>query len=482
MLSRRQILEESDSETYEELMLKARMDFKYFCENILKYNNDGKQIIIKPFHEEWVNMFINNKLSCIAACRGSGKTSVLSVYFPLWRMLFHKYEKFLVISNNLQNSKYLLSQVRNYIEGNEILGVLKPTTQNLSWTKTLLNTSTGCSMRCKPFSNSVRTLHVNWAILDEVSLYQDVHLYNSAVSPTIKRLGGHLIGIGTPLTLVDLLQKFKENPKFVYKEYPAIGKNGEPLFPEGLPLSMLEEAKEEMGVADFNREYLLKIVADETSPIPLTNIVKCFDPEKSFVDHIDNQNKERKIFIGADFAISPVGDWTVFTVVEKKQDTFEVLKIERMRGVYWKEQIGKLYDLNQKFQPIKILADASNFGVTFVSEMQAKGMPVTGFVFAPKNKKEIYSNMINLINSGAVTIPRNQEDANTVSITDQLIKELSHIIIDKKSSFNNYVSVAKHDDCVDSLALALHAGTTYSSGVRYIASHKRMKLPASKYN
>ena len=472
MMLRDEILEESGVDSVEELMFNARMDFKFFCEKILKLNNDNKPIIIKKFHEEWVDAFLRNKRSLIAACRGSGKTSILSIYFPLWRMLYHKQEKFLVVSNNLDNSKYLLGQVRNYIEDNEILNVLKPLSKNLSWTKTLLNTSTGCSVRCKPFSDSIRTLHVNWLILDEVSLYRDVEIYNSAVSPTIKRLGGHLMAIGTPRTLIDLMQKFKENKKFEFTEYPAT-KDGVLLFPEGLPQDVLDDAREEMGALDYNREYLLNITSGKDAPIPLGKIIKCFDGKSRFINSIENDNQERKIFIGADFALSATGDWSVFTVVEKIGDNYVVLKMERMRGVHWREQICRFEKLNNDFKPIRILADASNFGRTFVSEMRARGLPVMGFDFAAKNKKELYVNLVNVFGGSEVTIPRDQNDSTTMSITDQLVEELTHIIVDRESSYKLYKSVAKHDDCVDSLALALEAGRRFSSGVRYMATHKR---------
>ncbi len=473
MRTKDDILADVEEETIGEVLARARFSFRYFAENVIGVTPiEQKPIDIKDFHEEWVNTVLENRRSCIVASRGLGKTMTLGCLFPLWRMMFHSGEIFLLISPTMSDSKEIISYIRGYTENNEILQQLKPDDENATWTKTELNTSTNCKVFNKPFSERVRGKQVNWVIADELALYDEHDTFFSAVVPTTNRKNGHVVGISTPKHETDLVHKLQDNDAYVFKEYP-IKEDGELLYPEEFDEERLQEIKDELGESKFRREYLLEISGGEESPVPFSYIADSFDEDEVFEPSVDDETRD--LYFGGDFALSPQGDYTAFTTLEKVDGKFKILDIQRMRGIGEDEQVQKIVDLHERYHYNRLYVDESSFGRSILTKLRNESLPVKGVTFNSKNKKELYNNLVRTINSGKLIIPRG-EDSRTIGKTDRLVKELSAIETSKSSTgVKNYKVSSRHDDVADSLALAIQAAQKETSFLKAFSARNTRK-------
>ena len=263
----------------------------------------------------------------------------------------------------------------------------------------------------------------------------------------------------TPKTDTDLLARAQlPNSGFVVKKYPAIIE-GKPLWPEKFPMSKLERIRKEMGEIAFAREYLLELRSEAAQAIPNEVIIKCMDPEYRFENEAEAGGE---YYIGADLAMSPQGDYSVFVVLKRIGDKLLISRIERYKGMDFGTQLQYLASLWQRFKPVKMLVDESVFGSAVVEELRNKyGVPALGFKFTPQNRNAILGQLINAMKDQKIVIPRHKDCPYTLNLTDKLVHELTGLYPDKtKTGLDTYKTVTKHDDCVMALALALQAASS----------------------
>ena len=468
-------------------LTKCRTDFKYFCEHVIQQDTDhSKPLIIKPFHMEWFNYFYNKERSAIMAPRGHGKTQVLGVAFPIWIALFNQYQEFLIISSTLDNAKKLLERIKVTLMDNELLQELIPRKFDLSWSKSEINTITRCKIYCKPHTNSVRGDHVNWALCDEASIYNDKDIFYSAVSPTVNVKKGHLMLIGTPKSEIDLLSEMFEKKGYSSKKYSAI-MDGKLLFEEKFSKEKLVEIKNELGPITFAREYMCQIQTDETSYFPMHELVKGFDPEANF-EPVASEKGE--YIIGADLATSEKGDYTVFTVIKRNGGKNQIVHIDRNKGLSPRTQEERLADLTLIYKPLKIIIDASQIAPSVIEGLRNRGIYVEPFSFTARSKRELYMNLRSIVYNEKLIIPRYEHNPTIKYLTDTLARELNGLFeTDSRTGAHRIIkSTTKHDDMADSLALACYSqmatkiSSTMVVSAKKLAQTNKMKLIGESIN
>ena len=451
--------------TLKEFVNRGATDFKFWVESLFNLE-------IKDFHLEWVKMFYNNRRSCVIAPRSHGKSTVLAVLFHLWMAFYEENKNFMIVSHNLPLSTSHIRNMRNMIMDVELLTArLVPDDRKRSWTKTEIETATGCKIFCKPYADNVRgyaALH--YCLIDEASYLEDHAIYYRAILPMLSHHDGNLLLIGTPKTEYDLLAKAQlPNSGFNVKVYPAVDDNGNPLWPERFPMSKLERLKKELGEVAYAREYLCTLRGSEERAIPPEVLTRGMDENMRMENHGEQGGE---YFIGVDLAASPIGDYTVFAVVKKVRNNIILSRLERYRGVEYKSQCRLLSSLYSRFRPRSVIVDKSSFGDMLINELRVEfGIPCQGFLFTPQGRYMILTKLINTMIDGRLVIPRDMNDPYTMSMTDVLIKELSGLYPDRtKTGMDTYKTVTKHDDVLIALALALHAAENIKTAQIYIRS------------
>jgi len=446
-------------EDLQAFLTKCRFDPKVFMNRLV-----GLEHPVKDFHVEWFNKFLKNKRSVVSAFRGSGKTETLGVLFFLYIAMFMQKKQMLLISKTLPMAKEILQRVRNRIETNELLLNLKPKHHELTWTKTELTTSSGCVLLAKPYSSNIRTWHVDYCFMDEISYYEDKSVFYYTVIPTLQFKDANLMAASTPNSLTDLLAELQKNTDYWRAYYPVVNEKGEPSWPEKFPKGKIEQIKRDIGSSvRFAKEYMLKVVSEETAVIPFEYIEKSCD-DNIFLMEAGEEGK--RYYFGADFALSATGNYTVLIVLEKVGNKLVVRYMERpQRGTDYKVIEQRIKEIYKAFPFMAGMVDRGSFGRIIEEDLVSDGIPIQGFDFQSRKsgtdgKTELFIRLRSKFvkQNPDIIIPTNIESPYTKKMTDILIKELSEVVpVITKTGFQTYGKAGAYNDAACALALAVWA-------------------------
>lgn len=451
-------------EDEESFLLDCRFNFQKWVERIHCYE-------YKWFHREWIDALEAKKRIAILAPTGFGKTTILGVCYPLWKIFYNTFWQALIISNSIPQSTKILDQIKIEMQENELLQRLIPSYAQLTWSKTEIATATKGKIFCKPYGESAKGVHVNYVLGDEVSSYRehDVWFRYIVTRATAKR--GNVAAISTPVDEKDLMVgKLMRNPEYWHKTYPAII-NRESIWSERFPLSWLKKRELEIGKSAFAQQYLCKIVPEsEEIPFPIRLLVKAHDLNERFVDKRPKGDTD-PYYVGCDFALSMKGDWSVFVVGKKtKENKIIVKNIFRFRGMLPSAQKEMLRSINANYLPNRMLLDKSTFGDMFVKDLTAENLPVIGFPFTQENRNSAFAKAITLFNEGNIILPYSKEPTSTSEMISKLEHELSHFAVSKTPrGYATYKSLSEFDDIAMAFILMVKA----ASGERRFLSYMR---------
>lgn len=454
----------SGSKSVSEFLVSCRLDFKFFGEHVL-----GLEIM--PFHEHWVDCFLNKRRTCIVASRGSGKTFVLGTVFPLWLSCFLQDKEFLVVAASKDKAKDIVRDIRDSVEGNELLtAILLPEGATKMWSSYELKTKTNCKVKVRAFTpKGVRGSHVDYVLADEGGEMDDTRLFFGGVVPTVAHKNGHIMVIGTPKSDVDLLATLSEPDRgYHVRVYPILDDDGNSMWPSKFPKGKLDLLKQELGALTFTREYLCKSIEEGVQPFKFSDIIAAYEPSLGFetfgVDYSyglkEGYTDWGQYYIGVDLAMSPQGDYSVYTVVESREDKVYLKNLVRVRGVEYKTQEGMVKQLYKDFLPKRIIVDKSVFGEIFISDLRENGIPAEPFTFTYDSRSLILNNLMRLFEGNKIVLPRKKTDSVCIDETKNLTEELQKFIFTKTTAgLRTFHCTGKHDDAAISFAMACWAAS-----------------------
>ena len=450
-----------------DLMERVRVDFKFFYERVLGFDEKGG---LNNYKQEWFNLAYENDYVMIKAPSGFAKTTVLGVAFPIWWILTHSNEKILLISKTLSQAKdALLLQIRDLIDDNEFLRkTLKPAEKDALWNQTQIKTLNNCSIINRPYSINIKSYRANLIILDEIDSYEDTDIYFDHV---LSRLipGGKIIGISTPeigtSTLMELIKlREKGNEDCIFKTYTAIinckiggdWTTGESIWPEEFSMEELMRRLKRFGKQKWMKNYMCDAMTEgEHSIFTAVSIEACKDYGLSFTA----QNYDEEIYIGCDFAISssPTGDYDSTVVIGKKKDTATIKYAETKKGIPVDIKVARLEELYNRYKPISIICDNSGIGKEIIRQLRLKGLPVEEQGFMSGERNILLNNLKALLDNHKIVIPKEKDDLQAVEFANKLEYELFSFkeIKSDTTGRTSYVSKGTHDDTVMGLAMAV---------------------------
>jgi len=230
------------------------------------------------------------------------------------------------------------------------------------------------------------------------------------------------------------------------------GKTVKPLFPENFDKQKILKLREE-NMTMFQKEYLCEPLAVEGDLFDPNDIIELYDSDEEFSQSADD---DARYYMGADFAISHQGDYSVFTVIEVPDGNGKpvIRHIERLRGMGLDAQEDRIKDLHSIFDFDRIVLDETNFGSTAKKNLKQAGLPIRGQDFKMKARNNLMVGLKNKIEKEEFRIPRGSERSR--KLTDTLYNELLGFgTSETQSGSITYKSTAKHDDMVMSLAMVL---------------------------
>lgn len=260
------------------VILKASQNIEYFGRVFM-----GKALTAATpaFHKAIYRDLANNKIDKlgIVAPRGHSKSTVVSVIYPMWRIIFkpqHEDLLILLISEAQSQSTNFIGIIKHNLTQNERILHYFGSLEGEKWTEDEIVTSNGAKIVARGTGQRIRgTLtgresitRPNLIILDDFesetnsgtpeAIQKNKKWITKAVEPSLAD-DGRLVAIGTIISEAAYLKDIEQDESWVTHFYQAI-MDDKPLWPERFPMKRLMRIKksyEDRGEVDaFWQEYM----------------------------------------------------------------------------------------------------------------------------------------------------------------------------------------------------------------------------------
>jgi len=205
----------------------------------------------------------------------------------------------------------------------------------------------------------------------------------------------------------------------------------------------LKELRKEYPVSLFDQEYMAQFRDDAGMVF-----------KKEVLDKIAVSKEEEPInghnyVMGIDLAREE--DYTVITVMDST--TKRMVHLDRFRGWDYPYQKKHITAKAERYNCARVIIDATGVGKPIYEDLRRDGVFVEDFTFTGKTKEELFSNLRIFIENGYITI------LNNPVLIDELLAFEYKLRNEKTGEPLRNIKYGPpqglHDDCVDSLALAI---------------------------
>ena len=446
--------------------LKASVnDVYFFTEEVLGFD-------VKKFHRQWLHDLTHNHRNAFIASRDSGKSTIISLAFPLWVQIFSPQinpndvidnNDIILISNSLDQSYELIDRIRVKIEETEILQSINFTRGNKGRIE-INEKNNHNTIESKSFGSSIRGLHPRFCNVDDPlsersSMTDDAieDFFFSSLSNMMKH-DSYLNVVGTRFSYKDLYSILMEPERgYNVSVHPALDSSNNPLWKERYSFDHLMAKKAEIGSLSFSREFLCEPMSDDDSIFPSDLTKSCLRKDYTFEDVGD---EESRYIISADFALGTTSssDYSVITVLKDDYENISISEIWRETGKEYDIQVQAIKDLYERFNPVQIHVENNVFQAIFEQILKKERLPVVGVPTTRQSKENNTYLLRSLMENQKIILPYG--DSKSRKMIDELIFELSMF------GYKNGKLQGRgaHDDMVLSLTIGTKAITNFSGG------------------
>jgi len=201
--------------------------------------------------------------------------------------------------------------------------------------------------------------------------------------------------------------------------------------------------KKEYPISLFEQEYMAEFRDDAGMVF-----------KKEVLDKIKSSKEEDAIdghhyIMGVDLAKEE--DYTVITVIDST--TKRMVHMDRFKGWDYPYQKTHIQAKAERYNSARVVIDATGVGKPIYEDLMRAGVFVEDFTFSGKSKEELFSNLRVFIENGYITIIDNPV------LIDELLAFEYKLRNEKTGEPLRNIKYGPpqglHDDCVDSLALAV---------------------------
>ncbi len=422
-----------------------------------------------PFQKEMFALTQDNDLKHIAivAFRGSGKSTIVTLSYPIWAVLGVQQKKFvLILSQTQAQAKMHLINIKREFETNEILrkdfGPLEETSDEWGSTSLVL-TKYGARISAASTDQSIRGIRhgenrPDLIIADDVEDMMSTKTregrnktfdwFTGEVLP-VGDQGTKVVTVGNLLHEDSLLMRLKERIAKdeidgTYREWPIV-QAGQSLWPGKYPdkasLNVLRRS-----VANkiaWEREYMLRIVPDEDQVID-ARWIQYYEnlPEKTTANEYINS------FMSVDLAISQsaTADYTAIIQIhvyghkpeERRYYVDRKFINKKMTHMETLDTIAAMYfalNSDSEERP-RVLVEQVQYQAAVLEQLEDRGIKSKGIkIHADKRARLQLAS--SLFEQGMVYFPK---DSAVAPIIHQLVG----------------FGVEKHDDLADAMSMGLN--------------------------
>ncbi len=397
----------------------------------------------------------------ITAFRGSAKSTIMSLSYPIWAMVTEKKKHIAILSQTQQLCKLILSNIRKELEENELLikdfGPFREVADQWSQ-NTLLIPAYNCRITCISCGESMRGIRhrqyrPDLIICDDVVDLQSVRTKEGR-DKTYSWLTREVIPIGDKNTKIiiignklhedGLMMRLKSaiidnNFSAVYREYPLLDESSRCLWSEKYPnQAAIDKLRESIGSeSSWQREYLLKIIPEDDALILrdwITYYGMLPEDDKNF----------RYIATGIDLAISKneTADYTamVSAPVYLYDDNLRIYILPHPinKRLSFPDTVEAAKELSTSLgdgRPTKLFIEEVGYQGALTEELVRQGYPAEGVKVMGQDKRQRLTLTTHLIKSGKILFPKKG--------CEELISQLVGF------------GYEKHDDLADAFAILI---------------------------
>lgn len=432
-----------------------RAFFSVFLSHYVRYPS-------APFHDELFSITEDESIqhAVVTAFRGSAKSTIMTLSYPLWAVLGKQNKKFiLILAHTINQAKAYMKNIREELENNTLLrNDLGPFQEENEWHSfSVVIPRYNARIMCASYEQGIRGLRYgqhrpDLIIADDIEDLESVKTlegrdktYNwlkGEVIPAGDR-GTRLMVIGNLLhedSLIMRLKKEIKNKTFnaLYREYPLLDHAGKVAWPGKFPTkkSILEEKQKIGSESAWQREYMLTIIADSDRVI-----------QPSWIRYYDHEPTEKQLFVatGVDPAISErdAADFTGMVSAKVygrgKNLRIHILANPVNKHLSFSKLITKAKEVSDRLGEYRtrtpLYFEDVAFQAAYVETLRREGYPVKGIPLRGLDKRTRLMVVSPALENGQVFFPR-QGAENLIS---QLLGFHSE----------------KHDDLVDAFTLLL---------------------------
>lgn len=302
--------------------------------------------------------------------------------------------------------------------------------------------------------DAVRPLSVAGLVAEEFSLWS-AYAWNECVRPTLMSREAPALFIFTPKGMNqahELWARAAQGEKG-YKGYHFTSYDGP------VPKAAIDAEAATMPEGVRRQEILAEFLADLGGVF--TRVRDCIAGEG------ENAEVGETYVIGVDLAKTQ--NFTVLTVVARSSR--QVVDHDRFSQLDWEFQCAKIKAKAREYNKAVVWLDSSGLGDPVFDRVKSLGVACRGYKFSPESKRKLIESLGLALSQGAISYPD----------IPVLIDELE--IYAAKQLPGGGVSYSApagyHDDCVDSLALAVWGLGKHKpiSDMRPALGRKRLSLP-----
>lgn len=427
------------------------------------YFSDYVKYETAPFQKEMFSITEDQKnvMAVIVAFRGSAKSTIMTLSYPIWAILGEQQKKFvLILSQTQQQARLHLSNIRRELEGNELLRHdLGPFQEEADeWgSVSLVIPQYNARISIASSEQSIRGMR-HGAHRPDLIIADDVEDINSVKTKEgrdktyrwctseiipMGSIGTKIIFIGNLLHRDSLLMRFKSEinegiRSAIFKEYPLVNNKGAILWTGMYPdQSAIENLRKKVvDKFSWNREYLLKII-DDVEAVVLPHDIHYYK-ELPNDDNKELEYSHHAIGIDPAFSLKDHADFTAMVSVKVygwgKARNFYILpnpineKLTINQMTKYVERLVNSY--GDKYNTQIIVEDVG--GQTSIIQIFTNDRyRVDGFKPAGMDKRSRLSIVAGLIQTGRILFPEHGAE----KLIDQILG----------------FGVESHDDQVDAL-------------------------------
>jgi len=365
----------AEKKSYTEKMF---LDMHLFAKVILSHHMSDET---PTFHHKIYRLLDSNKTQrkAVIAPRGHSKSTISSLIYPLWNIVFKRKNFIIIVSESYAQSVLFLDAIKRELEENEKLRYFFGNLVGVSkWSENSIVTSSGIMVVAKGSGQRMRGLKYkqyrpDLVVLDDFESEDNTatpesrkalfRWINGAVLPGIDPHVGEIVLIGTIVhndSYLENIHKIGNKTGWKVLYFQAMDEDKQTtLWPTRFSFEKLEEIKLQyasQGLLDmFYMEY--QNIAQDPEGRPFTEdmlqyyVGSIFNEEKKYFLRLEDGNVESvNLYCGVDPAMGKdKGDWTVIMITAITQDG-KVYLIEYDRAKTKPvDLINKLFDYFIKY-------------------------------------------------------------------------------------------------------------------------------------